>query len=151
MLVVQRDSVPDAGAPLPPLQPVDRPAESALACGRKGDRLESRQLPTCADFLTDFDGRMRPRGGGLPGGFGSQKVHAQMNGGIEQAQRLTQVRGAAAVGLYPFFSFSFSSCPLFLSFNFHCSVAMKGSGGELRHLASSPGGRGGYSDPVILS
>jgi hypothetical protein len=32
-----------------------------------------------------------------------------MNGGMERAQRLTQVRGAAAVGLYLFFSFLFFS------------------------------------------
>jgi hypothetical protein len=39
-----------AGARLPPLQPVERPAESALESGGKGDRLESRQMPTCADL-----------------------------------------------------------------------------------------------------
>jgi hypothetical protein len=44
------------------------------------------------------------------------------------------------VGLYPFFSFLFISV---LSFNFHLSAGMKGSGGELRHLAGSPGGGGG--------
>jgi len=32
-----------------------------------------------------------------------------MNDGMEQAQRLIQVRGAAAVGLYLFFSFLFWS------------------------------------------
>jgi len=66
-----------------------------------------------------------------------------MNGGMEQAQRLTQVRGAAAVGLYPFFSFPFLLFFSVLSFNFHLSAGMKGSGGELRHLAGSPGGEGG--------
>ena len=49
-----------------------------------------------------------------------------MNGGMEQAQRLAQVRGAAAVDLYPFFSFLFFSV---LSLNFHLSAGMKGSGG----------------------
>jgi hypothetical protein len=49
-----------------------------------------------------------------------------MNGGMERAQRLTQVRGAAAVGLYLFFSFLLCSG---LSFSFHLSVGMKGSGG----------------------
>jgi len=49
-----------------------------------------------------------------------------MNGGMERAQRLTQVRGAAAVGLYLFFSFLFCSGP---SFSFHLSAGMKGSGG----------------------
>jgi len=63
-----------------------------------------------------------------------------MNGGMEREQRLTQVRGAVAVGVYLVFSFLFSSGP---SFNFHLSVGMKGSRGELCHLAGSPGGGGG--------
>jgi len=37
-----------AGAPLPPLQPVERPAKSALESGGKGDGLESGQMPTRA-------------------------------------------------------------------------------------------------------
>jgi len=48
MLVVQRDSGPDTRAPHPPLQPVERPAESTLEGGGKGDGLESGQMPTCA-------------------------------------------------------------------------------------------------------
>jgi len=48
MLVVWRDSGPDAGAPLPPLQPVERPAESTLEGSWKGDGLESGQMPTHA-------------------------------------------------------------------------------------------------------
>jgi len=48
VLVVWRDSDPDAGAPLPPLQSVERPAESPLAGGGKGDGLESGQMPTRA-------------------------------------------------------------------------------------------------------
>ena len=50
MQEVWRDSNPalDAGAPLSPLQPVERPAESTMeGCG-KGDRLESGQMPTRA-------------------------------------------------------------------------------------------------------
>jgi len=59
---------------------------------------------------------------------------------MERTQRLTQVRGAAAVGLYLFVSFLF----VCLSFSFHLSAGMKGSGGgELRYLAGSPGGGGG--------
>jgi len=50
-----------------------------------------------------------------------------MNGGMEQAQMLTQVRGAAAVGLYLLFSFRFC---FGLSFSFHLSAGMKGSGNE---------------------
>jgi len=49
-----------------------------------------------------------------------------MNGGMELAQRMTQVRGAAAVGLYLFFSFLFCSG---ISFSIHLSAGMKGSGG----------------------
>jgi len=50
MLVVWRDSDPDpdVGAPLPPLQPVERPAEGTMEGGGKGDRLESGQMPTRA-------------------------------------------------------------------------------------------------------
>ena len=48
MLVVWRDSVPDEGAPLPPLQPVERPPEKTMEGGGKGDGLESEQMPTRA-------------------------------------------------------------------------------------------------------
>jgi len=75
-----------------------------------------------------------------------------MNGGMERAQRLTQVRGAA-VFLFPFLLFFFSvgyarATGLYLSifhlssFIFHLSAGTKGSGWELRHLAGSPGGGG---------
>jgi len=50
MLVVWRDSVPDAGAPFPPLQPVGRPPERTMEGGGKGDGLESGQMPTRADL-----------------------------------------------------------------------------------------------------
>lgn len=48
MLVWCRDSGPDTGAPLPPLQPVESPAEDYLESGGNGDGLESRPMPTCA-------------------------------------------------------------------------------------------------------
>jgi len=51
-----------------------------------------------------------------------------MNDGMEQAQRLTQVRGAVVVGLSLPFSFLIWSMFQFLVF--HLSVGMKGSGGE---------------------
>jgi len=57
-----------------------------------------------------------------------------MNGGRERAQRLTQVREAAAAGIYLSFLFSFLSC-FGLSLSFQLSAGIKGSGGELRHLA----------------
>jgi len=50
MLVVWRDSVPNAGAPLPPLQPVESPADRALEGGGKGRGMESGQMPTRADL-----------------------------------------------------------------------------------------------------
>jgi hypothetical protein len=67
-----------------------------------------------------------------------------MIGGVERTQRLTQVQGVAAVGFYLFVSFLF----VCLSFSFHLSAGMKGSGGELRHLA--PPEAEGVLGPVIL-
>jgi len=64
-----------------------------------------------------------------------------MNGGIRRAHSLTQVQGAAAVGIYLAFLFSFLSC-FGLSLSFHFSAGMKGSGGELGHLAGWPRGGG---------
>jgi hypothetical protein len=49
MLVVQRGSSTDAGASLPPLQPMERPADDALENIAKGHRRESGQMPTWAD------------------------------------------------------------------------------------------------------
>jgi len=48
MLVVWRDSGPDMGAPLPPLEPVDRHADSTVEGGVKRDGLESGPMPTWA-------------------------------------------------------------------------------------------------------
>ena len=51
MLVVRQwrqDGGPDAGTPLPRLQPVERPGENAMAGGGKGDKMESGQMPTRA-------------------------------------------------------------------------------------------------------
>ena len=53
MLVVWRDRQeggPDAGTPLPPLQPVERPANDTTQAGGKGDSLESGQMQTRADL-----------------------------------------------------------------------------------------------------
>jgi len=50
MLVVQRRSSTDTGAPLPPLHLMERLVESALEGGGKGHRMETGQMPTCADF-----------------------------------------------------------------------------------------------------
>jgi len=54
MLVVRRwrrqDGGPDAGTPLPPLQPVERPATDTMEGGGKSDGLESGQMQTRADL-----------------------------------------------------------------------------------------------------
>jgi len=50
MLLVRRKGGPDAGAPLPPLQPVEIPAESTLDSGGEGKGMESGQMPTRASL-----------------------------------------------------------------------------------------------------
>ena len=52
MLVVRRrrQDGPDAGAPLPPLQPVEGPATGTMEGGGKSDELESGQMQTRADL-----------------------------------------------------------------------------------------------------
>jgi len=50
----RQDSGPDAGAPLPPLQSVERTAKNTTDRGGKGDGLESGQMPTCADLGAVF-------------------------------------------------------------------------------------------------
>jgi hypothetical protein len=69
MVVVRRDSGPDVGAPLPPLQPVKRQAESALESGRDSDGLESGQMPTRAGLRAVFHANVRSSGGELPRGY----------------------------------------------------------------------------------
>jgi hypothetical protein len=46
-LVVQWDCGQDAGASLPPLQPVEKSTDCSLESCAEGDRLESRQMPAC--------------------------------------------------------------------------------------------------------
>jgi len=67
MRVVQMDSSTDAGASPPPLQPMERSAQDTMEDSGKGHRLESGQMPTCADFCAVFHGEMRPSGDGLLG------------------------------------------------------------------------------------
>jgi len=64
----RQDGGPDTGSPLPPLQPVERPTESTMEGGGKGDELESGKVPTCADLGAVFHRRVRPSGDGLPRG-----------------------------------------------------------------------------------
>ena len=44
------DCVPDAGAPLPPLQPVESPPERTIEGGVKVNGLESGQMPARVDL-----------------------------------------------------------------------------------------------------
>jgi hypothetical protein len=44
----RQDGGPDAGTPLPPLQPVERPAENPMERGGNGDGRERGQKPTRA-------------------------------------------------------------------------------------------------------
>jgi len=50
MQVVYRDSVPDAVAPLLPVQTVERTPERTMEGGGKGNGLESRQMLAHADL-----------------------------------------------------------------------------------------------------
>jgi hypothetical protein len=50
MLVVRKQNATDAGACLPLLQPVERPADRALEGGRKGHGMESGQMTACANL-----------------------------------------------------------------------------------------------------
>jgi len=45
-----QDCGPDAGIPLPPLQPVERPATDTMEGGGKSNGLESGQMQTRADL-----------------------------------------------------------------------------------------------------
>ena len=57
--MVWRDSVRDVGAPLPPLQPVDRSAERTVEIGGKGDGLHMQvselfSIGECDQAVMDF-------------------------------------------------------------------------------------------------
>jgi len=71
---------------------------------------------------------------------------------MEPAQGLGLRSGIGGNGIIPFSPAFFLS--FFLSFfyllSFICQRGRRVAGGELRHLAGSPGGRGDYQGPVIL-
>jgi len=46
----RQDGGPDAGTPLPPLQPMERPAKNALERGGESNGMESGQMPTRASL-----------------------------------------------------------------------------------------------------
>jgi len=52
MRVVWRDSVPDMGAPLPPLQPVERSPERTMEGGGKGNGLHRQKCKSTIDCAT---------------------------------------------------------------------------------------------------
>jgi len=62
MLMVCRDSGPHVGAPLPPLQPVERPAEIPLEYGEKVDWVERGQMPTRAGLRAGLHARVQSCG-----------------------------------------------------------------------------------------
>jgi len=69
MLEVRRlrqDGSPDAGASLPPLQQVERPAENALERGGESKGMEDRQMSTCVSLRAALHGAVRYGGDGLP-------------------------------------------------------------------------------------
>jgi len=68
MLVVWRDSGPDVGAPLPPLQQMERPAKDTLENRGTNNRLESGQMPARADLSAFYHRGLPPAGDGLFGG-----------------------------------------------------------------------------------
>jgi len=66
---------------------------------------------------------------------------------MERAQGLGLRSGIGGNGVIPFFLSFFLSVFLL---SFICQRGRRVAGGELRHLAGSPGGGGGYQGPVIL-
>jgi hypothetical protein len=46
----RQDGGPEAGTSLPPLQPMERPAEDALERGGESNGMESGQMPTRASL-----------------------------------------------------------------------------------------------------
>jgi len=99
MLVVRKRNTIDAGASLPPLQPVERLVESALEGGGKGHWMESGQMPACANLC--FHGKMRSSGDGLPGSYRRREVPAKTSGGARAggARAGLKVFGPGAVSL----------------------------------------------------
>jgi len=147
MLVVWRDSTPDLAASLLPLKPEKRPAESTQDGCKKWDWLQSGLMTTHAGLWAVEHGRVWPSGDGLPHSYWSQEVPAQMNDSTDQEQRLTQVRGAMAVGFICLFfiSFPFLSFLSFLVYlqTFICQRGWRVAVGKLRHLSGlSWGGQG---------
>jgi hypothetical protein len=66
---LRKRNTADVGASLPPVQPVERPAVTALEGGGKGYCMESEQMQACANFGAFFHGKMRSNGDGLPGSY----------------------------------------------------------------------------------
>ena len=78
-----------------------------------------------------------------------RKFPPKGSSGVEGAQGLGLRSGIGGNGMIPFFLSFFLSFSLSLIFDL--SEGTKGSGGgELRHLAGSPGGGGDYQGPVRL-
>jgi hypothetical protein len=113
MLVVWRDTDPDpdAGATLPPLQLLERPAESTMKGGGKCDGLKSGQMPPHAGLCAVFHRRVQQRRDGLPGGRESREVSAQVKLRYGAGSWLTAQECWGRLPGYTFFIFS--GCFLF--------------------------------------
>jgi len=86
MLVVHEDCGPDAGVYLPQLRQVERPVERTLELGAKRDRLECGHVVTHPGLWGVFHGTVQQGCDGLPGGYWSRKVPAQMIYTMEPVQ-----------------------------------------------------------------
>jgi len=69
---------PDAGAPLPPLQQMERPAEDTLEDSGTDNRLESGQMPARPDLGAFHHRGVRPGSAGLFGGHGGREISTHM-------------------------------------------------------------------------
>jgi len=125
-----RDSVPDAGAPLPPLQPVERSPERTVESGGEGDGLEGGQMSTCPDLWAVFLRRVRRSGDGLPGSHWCREVSAKSEVAAGSGLRAWGSGAAGAVAGFDLSLFFFLSVFLSLfQFVSHLSMGTKGSGG----------------------
>ena len=138
MLVVCRDFGPDTGAPLPPLQPMERPAGSPVESGGKGDRLESRQIPTHAGLWAVIHGRLQSRGDWPLCGYCSNEVRTRMIGGRVWSGHRGWLRCREQRQWIYIFSFLF--CLFVYLWAYICYQRRRVAGGELGHLGGSPGG-----------
>ena len=131
------------GTPRPPLQQMERPAEDTVQDSWTDNWLESGQMPARADLWVFHHSGVRPGSDGLFGGHWGREISAHMKEWDEAGWGLGGSEAAlAAMGLYySFFVSFFLACFVYL-LSFICQRGRRVAGGELRHLAGSPGGGG---------